>query len=79
MSTATLPVLDSLGIYDRNSLLRRYLHNCMIYQFVPVPVMLVGWYTLKLAAGVHAWFWPTVLGVHCMLSFVCAFQAAARR
>lgn len=79
MATASLPILDSIGIYDQNSLLRRYLRNWIIYQFVPVPVLLLGWYTLKIGAGVQAWFWPAVLGVHCMLSFVCAFQTAARR
>ncbi len=79
MATASLPVLNSIGLYDQNSLLRRYMWNWLIYQFVPVPMLLVGWYVIKLNASVHAWFWPAMLGVHCMLSSLCAFQAAARR
>ena len=73
---ATLPILQSIGINDENSLLRRYVKYWLLYQIVPVPLLLLGWYTLRIGGAGHQWFWPLVLSVHCLLSFVCAFQAA---
>ena len=73
---AALPILESIGINDENSLLRRYVKYRLLYQIVPVPVLLVGWYALRVGGAAHQWFWPLVLSVHGLLSFVCAFQAA---
>ncbi len=76
MATASLPILASIGINDENSLLRRYVKYWLLYQIMPVPVLLLGWYALRIGAAAHQWFWPLVLSIHCLLSFVCAFQAA---
>jgi len=76
MSTASLPILGTIGLTDQNSLLRRYVKYWLLYQIVPGPVLLLGWYTLRIGGAAHLWFWPLVLSVHCLLSFVCAYQAA---
>jgi hypothetical protein len=76
MATASLPLLASIGISDENSLLRRYVRYWLLYQIMPVPVLVLGWYALRIGGAAHQWFWPLVLSVHCLLSFVCAFQAA---
>src|SRR5258706_11366269 len=68
MSTASLPILGSIGITDQNSLLRRYVKYWLLYQIVPVPVLLLGWYALRIGGAAHQWFWPLVLSVHCLLS-----------
>jgi hypothetical protein len=73
---ASLPLLSSIGIFDENSLLRRYLKYWLIYQVMPIPMLALGWYTLRIGGAAHQWFWPLVLSVHCLLSFACAFQAA---
>jgi hypothetical protein len=75
-SVASLPILASIGIFDENSLLRRYVKYWLIYQVMPVPVLLLGWYELRIGGAAHLWFWPLVLSVHFLLSFACAFQAA---
>jgi hypothetical protein len=73
---AALPILQSIGINDENSLLRRYVKYWLLYQILPVPMLLIAWYTLRIGGAAHQWFWPLVLSVHGLLSFVCAFQAA---
>jgi hypothetical protein len=73
---AALPILRSIGINDENSLLRRYVKYWLLYQIVPVPMLLIGWYALRIGGTAHQWFWPLVLSVHCLLSFVCAYLAA---
>ncbi len=73
---AALPILASIGINDENSLLRRYVKYWLLYQILPVPMLLLGWYALRVGGAAHQWFWPLVLSVHCLLSFVCAFHAA---
>ena len=73
----SLPMLDSIGLNDANSLLRRYIRYWLAYQAMPLPVFLVGWYAYRLSGAAHIyWFWPLMLGLHCVISFVCAFQAA---
>src|SRR5690348_1945419 len=73
---AALPILQSIGVNDENSLLHRYVKYWLLYQIVPVPMLLVGWYTLRVGGAAHQWFWPLVLSVDGLLSFACAFQAA---